>query len=105
MDIFYPIQIVADLLTYDIFHIMKNTHLANSVNFFIYDTIKIVILLLIITQIMSFVNVVFPVEKIKEFLASKKLFWLEYFLASFFGAITPFCSCSSIPLFIGFLKW
>lgn len=105
MDIFYPIQVFSDLLTYDLFHLLKGTHLANSIDFFIYDTIKIIILLLIITQIMSFINVIFPVEKIKNFLAIKKLYWLEYLLASFFGAITPFCSCSSIPLFIWFLKW
>ncbi len=105
MNIFYPIQEFADFLTYDLFNLLKETHLANSINFFIYDTIKIVILLLVITQVMSFINIVFPVEKIRNFLATRKLYWLEYFLASLFGAITPFCSCSSIPLFIGFLKW
>ena len=105
MDILYPIQAFSDLLTYDLFWLVKATHLADAINFFIYDTIKIVILLLLITQVMSFINVIFPVEKIRDFLARKKLYWLEYFLASFFGAITPFCSCSSIPLFIGFLKW
>ena len=105
MDIFYPVQIFADLITYDLFWLVKSSHLADSVNFFIYDTIKIVFLLLVITQVMSFINVIFPVEKIRDFLAKRKLYWLEYFLASFFGAITPFCSCSSIPLFIGFLKW
>ncbi len=105
MDIFYPIQIIADLLTYDLFSLQAETHLAWATNFFIYDTIKIIILLLVITQIMSFINVIFPVEKIRNFLAKNKLYWLEYFLASFFGAITPFCSCSSIPLFIWFLKW
>ncbi len=105
MDIFYPIQAFSDLVTYDLFWLIKATHLADSTNFFIYDTIKIIILLLLITQVMSFINVIFPVEKIRDFLAKKKLYWLEYFLASFFGAITPFCSCSSIPLFIGFLKW
>jgi len=66
---------------------------------------KIIILLLAITQVMSFINIIFPVEKIRNFLNKKHLYWLEYFLASSFGAITPFCSCSSIPLFIWFLKW
>jgi len=105
MDIFYPLQVLADYFTYDLFHLVNWTHLANSINFFIYDTTKITILLLLITQIMSFINVIFPVEKIRNFLMTKKLYWLEYFLASFFGSITPFCSCSSIPLFIWFLKW
>lgn len=103
MDIFSPIQLFADLITNDLFDL--TWHFRDALNFFIYDTIKIVILLLFITQIMSFINVIFPVEKIRNFLQTKKLFGLEYFLASLFGAITPFCSCSSIPLFIGFLKW
>ncbi len=105
MDLFFPIQTFSDVVSYDLFWLTKWTHLADAVDFFIYDTIKIIILLLLITQVMSFINVIFPVEKIRNYLARKKLFWLEYFLASFFGSITPFCSCSSIPLFIGFLKW
>ena len=105
MDIFYPLQALADYFTYDLFHLITWTHLANSVNFFIYDTTKIVLLLLAITQIMSFINVVFPVEKIRNFLATRKLYWFKYLLASLFGSITPFCSCSSIPLFVWFLKW
>lgn len=105
MDIFYSIQLFANFLTYDLFWLLKETKFALGVNFFVYDTIKIIILLLVITQIMSLINVIFPVEKIRDFLSKKKLYWWEYFLASFFWAITPFCSCSSIPLFIGFLKW
>lgn len=105
MDIFTPIQTFSDILTYNLFWLVHWSHLALSINFFIYDTIKIIILLLAITQVMSFINVIFPVEKIRNFLNKKHLYWLEYFLASSFGAITPFCSCSSIPLFIWFLKW
>ena len=74
MNIFYPIEAFAELITYDLFHLVKETHLAESMNFFIYDTIKIVILLLIITQVMSFINVIFPVEKIKKFLSTRKLY-------------------------------
>lgn len=105
MDIFYPIQVLSDFVTYNLLWLISGTHLADSINFFIYDSIKIVILLLAITQVMSFINVIFPVEKVKDFLHKNKLFWLEYLFASLFWAITPFCTCSSIPLFIGFLKW
>ncbi|MDD3646156.1 MAG: permease [Candidatus Gracilibacteria bacterium] len=104
MDIFYPIQLFADLIVYDLFNLAKENHITGALHFFIYDTIKIVILLLLITQVMSFINVIFPIEKIRKFLHTKKLYGFEYFLASVFGAITPFCSCSSIPLFVGFLK-
>lgn len=103
MDIFYPIQLFADIIVNNLLHLEGAVW--DSVNFFIYDTIKIIILLLVITQIMSFINVVFPVSKIRKFLTTKKLYWVDYFLSSMFWAITPFCSCSSIPLFIGFLKW
>ncbi|HQX02738.1 MAG TPA: permease, partial [Flavobacterium sp.] len=73
-------------------------------NFFVYDTIKILLLLFVIVFIMGIVNSYFPVEKIRNFLSRNKLFGFEYVLASTFGAITPFCSCSSVPLFIGFVK-
>jgi len=53
---------------------------------------------------MGIVNSYFPVEKIRNYLSRNKLFGLEYLFASTFGAITPFCSCSSVPLFIGFVK-
>jgi uncharacterized protein len=75
-----------------------------SLDFFLYDTFKITALLFIISTVMSFINAYLPVEKIRDFLYKTKLFGLEYFLASFFGAITPFCSCSSVPLFVGFVK-
>jgi uncharacterized membrane protein YraQ (UPF0718 family) len=52
---------------------------------------------------MGIVNTYFPIEKLKNYLNRKKLYGLEYFFASIFGAITPFCSCSSVPLFIGFV--
>jgi len=104
MDIFQPIQSFSDLITYNLFHLIKNSNLANSVNFFIYDSIKIIILLFIISFIMGIINFYFPVEKVKNFLSKNKLYGLEYIIASLFGAVTPFCSCSSIPLFIGFVK-
>ena len=53
---------------------------------------------------MGIVNAYFPVERLRHFLTSRKLYGMQFLLASLFGAITPFCSCSSIPLFIGFVK-
>jgi uncharacterized membrane protein YraQ (UPF0718 family) len=55
-------------------------------------------------MVMNFVNTYLPIEKIRSFLLNKNLFGFQYLLASFFGAVTPFCSCSSVPLFIGFVK-
>ncbi|MCF7830838.1 permease [Candidatus Gracilibacteria bacterium] len=95
---------LADWLTYYIFKLEEGSHLASSVHFFLYDTVKIILLLLIVTHFMSWLRYYLPVSKIKNFLTQKKLFGLEYFFATIFGAITPFCSCSSIPLFIGFVR-
>ncbi len=53
---------------------------------------------------MGVINAYFPIDRLRNYLATHKLFGLQYLLASLFGAITPFCSCSSIPLFIGFVK-
>lgn len=98
------IQHLADWLIHSVLGIGAETHLGTALNFFVYDTIKILILLFIIVFIMGIVNTYFPIEKLKDFLQRKKLFGLEYFLASLFGAVTPFCSCSSVPLFIGFVQ-
>jgi len=98
------IQHFADWLIYDLFGIDATTHLGEALNFFVYDTLKIVLLLFLISSIMGVVNAYFPVERLRYFLNSRKLYGLQYLLASVFGAVTPFCSCSSIPLFIGFVK-
>jgi hypothetical protein len=97
------VQKLADWLVYTVFSIGAETHLGKSLNFFIYDTVKILILLFVIVFLMGIVNTYFPIEKLKNYLNRKKLYGLEYFFASIFGAITPFCSCSSVPLFIGFV--
>ncbi|HQZ96000.1 MAG TPA: permease [Pyrinomonadaceae bacterium] len=98
------LQHIADWLIYSVFGIEKGSHLGDALNFFVYDTVKILILLFVITFIMGIVNAYFPVERIRSFLSRNKLYGLEYLFASIFGAATPFCSCSSVPLFIGFVK-
>jgi uncharacterized membrane protein YraQ (UPF0718 family) len=95
---------LVDAFTYGILKLDPETHLGEAVNFFFYDTVKILILLFLISSLMGAVNAYFPVDRLRIYLTTKKLYGLEYFFASFFGAITPFCSCSSIPLFIGFVK-
>jgi uncharacterized membrane protein YraQ (UPF0718 family) len=98
------LQSFADWLTYSVFGMATHSRWGDAINFFIYDTGKILILLFLITTIMGVVNSYFPVDKIRNYLSRNKLYGLEYFLASTFGAVTPFCSCSSVPLFIGFVK-
>lgn len=92
MDIFYPIKLLADWLTH------------NAVlNFFIYDTIKIFILLSVIIFIVSVIRSFLPPEKIRAILSHKNKYTGNV-VASLLGIVTPFCSCSAIPLFLGFVQ-
>jgi uncharacterized membrane protein YraQ (UPF0718 family) len=100
IDIFYPIKLLADLLTSKI---EPSSSLYLAANFFIYDSIKILILLIIIIFVVSFVRTYFAPEKVRVFLAKKNKY-LGNVLASLLGIITPFCSCSAVPLFLGFIE-
>jgi uncharacterized protein len=98
------IQSFADWLVYGVFGLSAESAFGTSLNFFFYDTVKILILLFFISVLMGIINAYFPIERLKNYLTTHKMHGLQYFFASLFGAITPFCSCSSIPLFIGFVK-
>ncbi len=103
MDIYQPIKLLADWLTYSVFSISRETLLAEAVNFFIFDTIKIFILITVIIFVVSIIRSFLPKEKIKTLLSHKYQF-TGNILASLLGIITPFCTCSAIPLFLGFLE-
>jgi uncharacterized membrane protein YraQ (UPF0718 family) len=94
----------ADWITFTLLRLSPTSALGSSMQFFVYDTVKIFLLLIIITHGMSLLRIYLPVSKMRNFLHTRRLYGLEYLFASVFGAITPFCSCSSIPLFIGFLQ-
>ena len=98
------LQHIVDWLIYSIFNLEHGSKIGDALNFFVFDTIKIFILLGFITILMGIINSYFPIDKVRNFLTKRKWYGLDYFLASFFGTITPFCSCSSVPLFIGFVK-
>jgi hypothetical protein len=93
---------LAGWLVFEVFGMQDGKHFTEAVHFFIYDSIKILILLFAVIFLMGIVNSYFPVERVRNFLSRKKLYGLEYLMASLFGVVTPFCSCSSVPLFIGF---
>ena len=97
------IKAFADWLTYSVFKMTAGTHLADAVNFFVYDTIKIILMLTVIIYIVSIIRSFFPPEKVKKVLAGKSEF-AGNILASTLGIVTPFCSCSAVPVFIGFLE-
>jgi hypothetical protein len=98
------VQQLADWLVYEVLAMAEGKHLSEALNFFIYDATKILILLFLVIFIMGIVNSYFPIDKVKNFLSRNKLYGLEYLMASLFGVVTPFCSCSSVPLFIGFVR-
>lgn len=98
------IQRFADWLIYDLCSLDSASRLGTALDFFVYDSIKILLLLFLISALMGVINAYFPIDRLRHFLTTHKLYGLQYLLASLFGAITPFCSCSSIPLFIGFVK-
>ena len=88
-------------LTFTALGFEEGSHFGASLEFFIYDTIKILMLLAALIYAIAWVRASMKVEKVRDFLAGKRR-GLGYFLGATFGAVTPFCSCSSIPLFLGF---
>lgn len=97
------IQQFANWLTYSVFGLNFSTKIGGTINFFVYDTIKIYLLVIVIVAVIAFIRTFLPPHKIKQML-SKQKFGIGNLAASILGAVTPFCSCSSIPLFIGFLE-
>ena len=81
----------------------KASALGSAIHFFIYDTVKIYILLVLIIFAVSFLRTYFNTEKVRVYLQGKSEF-TGNILAALFGIITPFCSCSAIPLFLGFMQ-
>lgn len=95
----------ADWLIYGIFNLDPNSHLGSALNFFVFDTIKIFILLLLIIYGITFIRSFFPPEKTRKILAKNKgSVFVGHILAALLGIVTPFCSCSAVPLFIGFVE-
>jgi hypothetical protein len=92
-----------DAIVYQWFGLSKGDKLADALNFFIYDSVKILFLLMTIIFAITLLRSYFSTEKVREYL-SKKHEYTGNVLAALFGIITPFCSCSAIPLFLGFLQ-
>lgn len=98
---YFFIEPIAIWLLDDIFHLPVTSALGGAIEFFIYDTAKILLLLLALIYIIACFRASLDTERLRSYLKGKKRI-LAYFLASVFGSVTPFCSCSSIPLFLAF---
>src|SRR3989339_965695 len=103
MDIFYPVAWFTHWFNFSVLRLEESSLLGEAVNFFIYDSIKIFILLFGIIFLVTFIRSYLPPEKIKKILA-RRFEFIGNILAALFGIITPFCSCSAVPLFIGFVE-
>ena len=97
-------EVFTDLATWlvvDVLEISKSTKSGDALHFFIEDTTKIFVLLLVMVYVIALIRASMNVERVRDYLAGKHK-GVGYLLGSSFGAITPFCSCSSIPVFLGF---
>ncbi|MFW5825693.1 MAG: permease [Marinobacter sp.] len=92
---------LASWLTYDLMGLSPETKLGTSVHFFIEDTTKILFLLVVMIYVIALARASLNLERVRAYIQQKPRL-VGYFFGSGFGAITPFCSCSSIPLFLGF---
>lgn len=93
----------ADFFVYKILGLSAETSFGSAIHFFVYDVLKILFLLFTIILVIAFLRSYLDNKKFKKYIEKQPKF-LAHILAALFGAITPFCSCSSIPLFIGFME-
>lgn len=95
------LQLIVDWLIYSLFRFPPGDPLSGAVNFFVYDSLKIIALLFTMISVIGFLRTFLPQQQMKGWLLARGS--LAYFYAALFGAVTPFCSCSSIPIFLSFL--
>lgn len=100
---FRPVQLFADWLTYGVFGLGRETLAGGAVNFFVFDTIKIFILLAAIIYAVSLGRTFLPPSRVREIILKKSRF-AGHLWAAALGIVTPFCTCSAIPLFLGFIQ-
>ncbi len=101
--LYWALQPAADFLTYDLFKLPASSHPGASVNFFLYDAPKVIMLLVLIIFAVGIIRSFFSAERTRQILAGKREF-VGNVLAGGLGIVTPFCSCSAVPLFIGFVE-
>lgn len=101
--IYMNLASITNVLVYDLIHLEKGTHLTESIWFFIFEVPKVMLLLVLIVFVVGVIRSWFSAEKTRKALEGKSLF-AGNVMASGLGILTPFCSCSAIPLFLGFVE-
>lgn len=102
MSLWHPLDLFAGWVTNNLFHIAVGTRLDAALHFFILDILKIGLLLVVIVFSVGVLRTFIPPEKVRRIVAKHRS-W-GYILAALLGTITPFCSCSAVPLFLGFIQ-
>lgn len=101
--LYSQLQNIASWLTYSLMRLSRESHFASAVEFFLYEVPKVLMLLVIVVFVVGIIRTFFTPERTRKMLAGKREY-LGNVLAAFLGIVTPFCSCSAVPLFIGFVE-
>ena len=101
--LYLNLEMITNILIYDIANLSKGTHLSEAIHFFVFEVPKVMLLLVLIVFVVGIIRTYFSPERTRKILGGKKLF-AGNVLSSLLGIVTPFCSCSAIPLFLGFVE-
>lgn len=101
--IYFNLESSIDFIIYNVFSMNSDSHLTEAIRFFIFEVPKVLLLLVLIVFVVGIIRTYFSPERTRKVLEDKSLF-TGNILASFLGIVTPFCSCSAIPLFLGFVE-
>ena len=99
--IYSHMEKASDWLVFKVLGLEEHSHFGAALEFFLYDTVKILLLLVALIYVMAWIRTTLNADRVRDFLAGRKKAF-GYMLGAIFGAVTPFCSCSSVPLFLGF---
>jgi len=101
--VYSHLQLFSVFITYSLLHVAQGSRLGSTLEFFFYDTPKILMLLCLVVYISGLLQSFISPEKTRQFLVGKSEFIGNIF-AALLGIVTPFCSCSAVPLFVGFVS-
>ena len=101
--LYHNLQFLSDLIIDNLFGMQKGLHLTETLRFFIFEVPKVLMLLILIVFFVGIIRTYFTPEKTRKILEGKSLFTGNV-MAALLGIVTPFCSCSAIPLFLGFVQ-
>ena len=100
---YFNLELIANWLIDDVFKLTQGKHLTDALRFFIFEVPKVLLLLVLIIFVVGIIRSFFTPERTRKALEGRSLF-TGNIMASMLGIVTPFCSCSAVPLFLGFVE-